>query len=56
MAAGRHHSAWASGWDSKNIAKLRNIELHPEAQKAITQSWQRIKRFLPQTYPYLSQF
>lgn len=51
MATGRHHSAWASGWDNKDIAKLRSIELHPEAQKAITQSWRNMKRFLPQTLP-----
>ena len=51
MATGRHHSAWASGWNSQDIAKLRSIQLHPEAQKAITQSWRNMKRFLPQTLP-----
>jgi CRISPR-associated endonuclease/helicase Cas3 len=51
MATGRHHSAWASGWNNKDIAKLRSIELHPEAQKAITQSWRSMIRFLPQTFP-----
>lgn len=49
MATGRHHSAWASGWNSQDIAKLRTIELHPEAHKAITQSWRNMKRFLPTT-------
>ncbi|MGM3309673.1 CRISPR-associated helicase Cas3' [Anabaena sp. WFMT] len=51
MAAGRHHSAWAGGWNGADIAKIKTIELHPEAQKAITQSWQGMTRFLSQSLP-----
>jgi CRISPR-associated endonuclease/helicase Cas3 len=38
MAAGRHHSAWAKGWDDSN----EKISLHPQANEAIQQSWQRL--------------
>lgn len=38
MAAGRHHSAWAKGWDDSN----EKISLHPQANDAIQQSWQRL--------------
>lgn len=51
MAAGRHHSAWSNGWEQSDIVKIKNIQLHPEAQKAIAQSWQSMTRFLPQTLP-----
>ncbi|MEH1820090.1 MAG: CRISPR-associated helicase Cas3' [Nostoc sp.] len=48
MAAGRHHSAWAGGWDQAATAKIKSIELHPEAKQAIADSWRSIHRFLPQ--------
>lgn len=38
MAAGRHHSAWAKGWEDSN----EKIHLHPKANAAIQQSWQRL--------------
>ncbi|MCC5633395.1 hypothetical protein LC613_38670 [Nostoc sphaeroides CHAB 2801] len=48
MAAGRHHSAWAGGWDRAATAKIKSIELHPQAKQAIADSWRSIHRFLPQ--------
>ncbi|MBF2075307.1 MAG: CRISPR-associated helicase Cas3' [Synechococcales cyanobacterium C42_A2020_086] len=42
MAAGRHHSAWAKGWEDSSAT----IQLHPEANKAIQQSWQQLSRRL----------
>lgn len=51
MAAGRHHSAWASGWDGAATAKIKSIELHPEAKQAIADSWRSMTRFLPQSLP-----
>jgi CRISPR-associated endonuclease/helicase Cas3 len=38
MAAGRHHSAWAKGWEDSD----EKIRLHPKANEAIQQSWQRL--------------
>jgi CRISPR-associated endonuclease/helicase Cas3 len=38
MAAGRHHSAWAKGWEESN----EKITLHSQANDAIQQSWQRL--------------
>ncbi|MBS9383006.1 MAG: hypothetical protein HEQ24_01725 [Dolichospermum sp. BR01] len=35
MATARHHSAWAGGWSIADITKIKTIELHPEAQRAI---------------------
>ncbi len=49
MAAGRHHSAWAGGWDQAATAKIKSIELHPQAKQAISDSWRSIHRFLPQS-------
>lgn len=54
MAAGRHHSAWAKGWEMKDIGKVGKIELHKEAQSAIASSW-RLVRFLPKTLPLPEQ-
>ncbi len=58
MAAGRHHSAWTGGWQGADIAKIKSIQLHPEAQRAIAkrsvgiaQSWQSMTRFLSQSLP-----
>ncbi|HLP89879.1 MAG TPA: CRISPR-associated helicase Cas3' [Nostocaceae cyanobacterium] len=51
LAAGRHHSAWARGWTGADVAKIKSIQLHPQAQRAIAQSWQSLTRFLPQTLP-----
>lgn len=42
MAIGRHHTAWAIGWKSDDLAKMEKIQLHPEAIKIIQQSWQRL--------------
>ncbi|MCP6760108.1 MAG: CRISPR-associated helicase Cas3' [Fischerella sp. CENA71] len=47
MAAGRHHSAWARGFESKDVAKLKQIELCPESQQVIADSWRCMKKFLP---------
>ncbi|MBE9250960.1 hypothetical protein IQ226_17875 [Dolichospermum sp. LEGE 00240] len=41
-----HHSAWTSGWSIADITRIKTIELHPEAQRAIAQSWQGMTRFL----------
>ncbi|WP_254625875.1 CRISPR-associated helicase Cas3 [Nostoc sp. TCL240-02] len=49
MAAGRHHSAWAGGWDRAAVSKIKSIELHPQAKQAIADSWRSIHRFLPQS-------
>lgn len=38
MAAGRHHSAWAKGWEDSD----EKIQLHPKANEAIQQSWKRL--------------
>ncbi|MGC8712524.1 MAG: CRISPR-associated helicase Cas3' [Leptodesmis sp.] len=47
MAVGRHHSAWAKGWEDSD----EKIHLHPKANEAIQQSWQqlskRLKGYLP---------
>lgn len=51
MAAGRHHSAWASGWKMGDVVKLGKIQLHPEAKDAIASSWRNLVRFLPKTLP-----
>ncbi|RUS98587.1 hypothetical protein DSM106972_079730 [Dulcicalothrix desertica PCC 7102] len=51
MAAGRHHSAWASGFKSSDVAKLQQIELCSGYEKAITDSWRHMIRFLPNTLP-----
>jgi CRISPR-associated endonuclease/helicase Cas3 len=51
MATGRHHSAWAAGWKIGDVAKMKGIQLHPEAQRAIASSWRCMVRFLPQTLP-----
>lgn len=49
MAAGRHHSAWASGFTSSDVAKLKQIELYEGYEKAIADSWRHMIRFLPDT-------
>ncbi|MBE9097455.1 helicase-related protein [Tychonema sp. LEGE 07203] len=49
LAAGRHHSAWAKGWLSQNVAAMSPIQLHPDAQRAIDSSWRNLIRFLPKT-------
>lgn len=51
MAAGRHHSAWASGWDNADVEKVKSIELHSKATEAIADSWRSMTRFLPTTLP-----
>ncbi|MHC5826922.1 MAG: CRISPR-associated helicase Cas3, partial [Nostoc sp.] len=53
MAAGRHHSAWASGWDGAAISQsnIKSIQLHPQAKLAIADSWRSMTRFLPQSLP-----
>lgn len=51
MAAGRHHSAWANGFNTKAVAKLKQIELCPESQKVVADSWRVMMRFLPDTLP-----
>ncbi|MGI0485888.1 CRISPR-associated helicase Cas3' [Pantanalinema rosaneae CENA516] len=69
MAAGKHHSAWAKGWESDDLAELRQdkrrrgkLHLHGMANQAIAQSWQRLltKQLsqilsLPSEPPMLSQ-
>lgn len=42
MAIGRHHTAWAMGWQSDDLAKIGKLKLHPDAIKIIEQSWQRL--------------
>ncbi|WP_448570993.1 CRISPR-associated helicase Cas3' [Trichothermofontia sp.] len=49
LAIGRHHSAWAGGWSTADVAKIRQLTLHPDASQAIRQSWRNLARFLPQT-------
>ena len=51
MATGRHHSAWAKGWQPSDLVNLKQIELHPAARKAIAQTWRNLTRFLPKTLP-----
>ncbi|MBW4670058.1 MAG: CRISPR-associated helicase Cas3 [Cyanomargarita calcarea GSE-NOS-MK-12-04C] len=50
-AAGRHHSAWARGFVSSDVAKLNQIELCAESQKVIADSWRCMTRFLPDVLP-----
>lgn len=38
MSAGRHHSAWAKGWEDSDT----EIKLHPQVNLAIAESWQRL--------------
>lgn len=49
MAAGRHHSAWAKGWDIDDVSKLKQLQLHSGAQGAIVASWRSMVRFFPQS-------
>ncbi|MDX2212502.1 MAG: CRISPR-associated helicase Cas3' [Oculatellaceae cyanobacterium bins.114] len=42
MAAGRHHSAWAKGWDDSD----ETIHLHPKANEVIQQSWRQLSKRL----------
>lgn len=51
MAAGRHHSAFTKGWGTKNISKGAKIDLHPDTQQQINQSWRCLVRYFPQTLP-----
>jgi CRISPR-associated endonuclease/helicase Cas3 len=59
MAAGRHHSAWAKGFGDDAIGQ--KIQLHPQANEAIQQSWTRlVSRLssqlpLPQEVPRLDE-
>lgn len=69
MAAGKHHSAWAKGWESDDLADLRQdkrrqgkLHLHEQANPAIAQSWQRLLSkdlaqilYLPSEPPRLAQ-
>lgn len=61
LAVGRHHSAWTEGWGTQEIAKIRQIELHPQAQRAIARTWRSLSISFPQslslsqTPPPLSQ-
>jgi len=50
MAAGRHHSAWAKGWQSDSKSELQQIQLHDRANQVIAQSWKILSRQLPQTF------
>ncbi|MFN6569876.1 CRISPR-associated helicase Cas3' [Dendronalium sp. ChiSLP03b] len=49
LAAGRHHSAWAGGWQESDLSTSKTIQLHPQAQEAIAQSWKTMLRYLPPT-------
>ncbi len=51
MAAGRHHSAWAIGFQSNDVARLREIILCAEYQQVLGDSWRSMARFLPNTLP-----
>ncbi|WP_071819358.1 CRISPR-associated helicase Cas3' [Gloeothece citriformis] len=52
MAAGRHHSAWAEGWEFDDIAKLKKLELEPTAKEIVAESWRKLVNFLPKTLPF----
>jgi CRISPR-associated endonuclease/helicase Cas3 len=52
LAAGRHHSAWATGWRNQDVAKMKPIKLHSDAQRAIDSSWRNLMRFLPKNLPF----
>lgn len=49
LAIGRHHSAWAEGWRTADVARIQQIQLHPGASQALQQSWRNLARFLPTT-------
>lgn len=51
MAAGRHHSAWTAGWKMENVAKIKALVLHSDAQKNFISSWRCLVRFLPPFLP-----
>jgi CRISPR-associated endonuclease/helicase Cas3 len=51
MAAGRHHSAWARGFESTDVAKLKQIELCTKSQQVIADSWRCMMRFIPDFLP-----
>jgi CRISPR-associated endonuclease/helicase Cas3 len=51
MAAGRHHSAWAKGWGTQDVHKVGTLQLHPDTQTAIAQSWRCLIHFFPKTLP-----
>lgn len=69
MAAGRHHSAQAKGWESDTIAALKRdpvrrgkLHLHKKANEAIARSWKQLLNqelaqilLLPPDPPRLSQ-
>ncbi|MBD2471737.1 CRISPR-associated helicase Cas3' [Nostoc sp. FACHB-145] len=47
LAAGRHHSAWAGGWEQSDLTRIKTIQIHLQAQQAIAQSWKTMLRYLP---------
>ncbi|WP_341531654.1 CRISPR-associated helicase Cas3' (plasmid) [Nostoc sp. UHCC 0302] len=49
LAAGRHHSAWTGGWQEADLTRIKTIQLHPQAQQVIAQSWKTMLRYLPST-------
>jgi hypothetical protein len=51
MAAGRHHSAWTNGWKLSDVEQIGEIKLHPDANKAIAQSWRILSRSLSKSLP-----
>lgn len=51
LAVGRHHAAWTQGWGTREIANTRQIELHPQAQRAIARTWRSLSMGLPKTLP-----
>jgi len=48
MAAGRHHSAWAKGWDGVEADK--KLQIHPEANLEIARSWKSLRRMMPSKF------
>ncbi|WP_341530131.1 CRISPR-associated helicase Cas3' [Nostoc sp. UHCC 0302] len=49
LAVGRHHSAWTGGWQEADLTRIKTIQLHPQAQQVIAQSWKTMLRYLPST-------
>ncbi len=51
MASGRHHSAWTNGWDLSDAVRIKQIVLHPEANRVIARSWKGLSTSLQQLLP-----
>ncbi|MEE3715453.1 CRISPR-associated helicase Cas3' [Tumidithrix elongata RA019] len=48
MAAGRHHSAWAKGWDGAKSSE--KIQIHRGANIEVARSWRSLRKMMPSRF------